>query len=358
MKLQVAGLWIISLITTAVPSFGQNYNLTDLGVVAGNNNSSGGGLNAQGHAVGTSSLLTVPVNGNNGVATLFSNGQAVSLGTFGSSDETNATGINDLGEVAGIHCPTNVTPPTICDAIVSSNGVLKDINSASLFPQGSFAMAISNFGVAGYGWVNVNASHAFLFANGTMTDLGTLGGNSSLAYDINNNGQIVGWAHTAAGTQHAFLHANGQMTDLGLLAGASGGRASAISANGQIAGWFDFSTSEHIAQFSNGAWNDLGTGVAGTVHPFVFGINDSGNIVGAATIPGFFISKKNRKPSVPIGFIFRGGSFIDLNTLIPANTGFHVTGAVAINNAGQILCNATINGSNLGLEHAVLLTPQ
>ena len=38
-----------------------------------------------------------------------------------------------------------------------------------------------------------------------MVDLGTLGGNHSWAYGINDSGQIVGWCFTSSGQQHAVL---------------------------------------------------------------------------------------------------------------------------------------------------------
>ena len=65
--------------------------------------------------------------------------------------------------------------------------------------------------------------HAFLWADGVMTDLGTLGGLRSAAYAINDAGQVVGHANTADGADHAFLWQDGRMTDLGTL----GGRTSA-----------------------------------------------------------------------------------------------------------------------------------
>jgi probable HAF family extracellular repeat protein len=57
--------------------------------------------------------------------------------------------------------------------------------------------------------------HAFLWQDGTMTDLGTLGGNDSAARAINNSSQVVGWANTTGGATDAFSWQNGIMTDLG-----------------------------------------------------------------------------------------------------------------------------------------------
>ena len=56
--------------------------------------------------------------------------------------------------------------------------------------------------------------HAFLYSNGVMTDLGTLGGNYSTGTAINASGQVVGSAYTAGSALHAFLYSGGQMLDL------------------------------------------------------------------------------------------------------------------------------------------------
>ena len=55
---------------------------------------------------------------------------------------------------------------------------------------------------------------------GTMADLGTLGGDESYALDVNNRGQVVGWAYTAGGLPFAFLWEKGVMTNLGTLGGS------------------------------------------------------------------------------------------------------------------------------------------
>jgi probable HAF family extracellular repeat protein len=63
--------------------------------------------------------------------------------------------------------------------------------------------------------------HAFLWSNGTMTDLGTLGGHFSKGVAINLSGEIVGQADTTTGGD-SFLWNGTKMTDLGSSFGANG----------------------------------------------------------------------------------------------------------------------------------------
>lgn len=58
---------------------------------------------------------------------------------------------------------------------------------------------------------------------------------------INDLGQVIGWAHTASEATHVFLYSNGKMTDLGTLGLDPVGEA--INNHGAIVG-----------QSGNGAW--------------------------------------------------------------------------------------------------------
>jgi len=87
----------------------------------------------------------------------------------------------------------------------------------------------------------------------SVTDLGTLGGNFSVADGVNNASQVVGTSSTSSGVLHAFLYANGQMSDLGTL-GGSDSDGTSINNAGQVTG--DSATSSGAPQaflYSNGA---------------------------------------------------------------------------------------------------------
>ena len=70
-----------------------------------------------------------------------------------------------------------------------------------------------------------------------MTDLGTLGGEYSIAYGINAARQVVGISNRMpGGPPRAFLWENKVMKDLGAVAGDSSG-AQGINDAGQVVGW-------------------------------------------------------------------------------------------------------------------------
>src|SRR5262245_55715492 len=71
-----------------------------------------------------------------------------------------------------------------------------------------------------------------------ITDLGTLGGATSYAWDVNDAGHVAGYADTVSGASHAFLYKDGAMLDLGTLRGRTS-RAFGINNQDQVVGSAD-----------------------------------------------------------------------------------------------------------------------
>ena len=114
---------------------------------------------------------------------------------------------------------------------------------------------------------------AFVWDNGTITELGHLvGGTSSKAYDINDSGQVVGYT-TWGGGGGGFLWENGAMTDLGM-------KPNAMNNVGQIVGFRDSSST----LWENGVVYELDDFVDESADGWSIGdgddINDLGWIVG------------------------------------------------------------------------------
>src|SRR4029077_20392879 len=75
-------------------------------------------------------------------------------------------------------------------------------------------------------------------AQPSIIDLGTLGGVLTFATAISARGQVIGASTITTGAQHAFLWQDGVMTDLGTLGGANvASFPGAINALGQVVGF-------------------------------------------------------------------------------------------------------------------------
>ena len=213
----------------------------------------------------------------------------------------------------------------------------------------SVAYSINNWGQVVGDAVSADgtAFHAALFNDGKVTDLGTLPGYVySQAYAINNWGQAVGYAITADGTAYqAALFGNGKVTDLGTLRGFTYSQADGINDWGQAVGYAVSTdgTAYQAALFSNGNVTDLG-GLRGYANSLASSINNWGQAVGMA-----FTADYTTFHAV----LFSNGKVTDLNSLVDSAISGYLYSADSINDAGQIVGYISIKGQS----HAFLLTP-
>lgn len=178
-----------------------------------------------------------------------------------------------------------------------------------------------------------NAQRAAGQSYTTIDFPGTVG--NTVAYGVNNMGQIVGTYGDSSPIPHGFRLVAGQFTSMdfpGANPGASGGAhgINNVGQVGQIVGIYEGAVGTDGYVWTSGSFTPFD--IPGASHSFnggtvPFGINDSGQIVGefeGNTSSGFGIHGFSAPSS--------GGSYIPLD--FPNS---HSTQANGINNAGQIV---------------------
>lgn len=248
-----------------------------------------------------------------------------------------ATGINALGQVVGY--------TTEGGSLYQWGLVWTSADGMTLF-GGSWPPTMVN-GVSNTGqMVGQNSGlpdpligHATSWKSGAATELVELGGgadgdHTSSANGVNDLGKVVGWSTTIPLSKDCFwdlvecpMHAvlwtqSGGILDLGTLPGDTFSTASNINFFGQVIG------SSGNTLVSQG-WG--GTGGSG--------FQGQGGAIEVIGRPFIWSQRSGMQ---------------DLNTLIPANSGWVLSSATGINFWGQIVGSGTRNGK----PHGFLLTPK
>jgi probable HAF family extracellular repeat protein len=225
--------------------------------------------------------------------------------------------------------------------------------------------------IAATGQLPSGSQRAYLYSNGQTTELGTLGGSSSMAAGINSSGEIVGLSQAGNDSvgvpeQHAFLFTGAALEDLNSFAQPLPNEpdfqddvANGINNAGQIVGVSVFTRTNSNSTFyvsdafiiSNGIMTDLGS--LGTINPNgdiyqtgtygsgANGVNTSGDVVGwTYTSSGSAVSQA--------AFLTTHGAAMRAIGNLGGNSY-----AQAINDSDQIVGASYTSTSNLN-QHAFL----
>ncbi len=289
------------------------------------------GINNSGQVVGYT--YTIGFAGAS-IPFLYSNGTLTNLPYFGEPGGAEGLAINSSAQIVG----------TNGDALLISNGQLYNLNFIATPPAGFFlesANAINDSGeIAGTmsACYPCSTTYAFLDSNGTVTDLATLSASSytpQSANGLNNSGEAVGDGVDANGNQIAFLYANGSVTELNLTS------ANAINRSGEIAG---MSGSDAVL-YDDGQLTDLGN-LGGLSEANA--LNDQGDAVGVSALSPQCVLLDNYDCPDEDAFLYSNGALIDLNSLLPPDSGWQLYDATGINDSDQIVGDGYLNGQQVG----------
>jgi len=326
----VFSLLMLQLTFAALP----RYEIIDLGTLDGTY-SGAHAINDIGQVVG--------ISGSPDHAFLWDSSTGmIDLGTLPGQSHSCAFGINDEGQVVGD------TTGIIYDFIA----FIWDSDKGMRYLDGIGTRESTAFDINNRGQVVGEAGYAFLWhPEDGVIDLGSLAkSGSSWAHAINEVTQVVGASHHVSGPAHAFIWDSIKgMRDLGTL-GGDVSVAYGINNHGQVVGrsqYEPYNDNYHAFLWDkNDGMIDLNSSFAfGIDESVAYAINDAGQIVGCLNPWG---------PSVAF-YLDNDNGMIKLEDLIPSNSIWKgLRFAFDINNSGQIVGQGITNS---GKTLAFLMTP-
>lgn len=370
------------------------YTVTDLGTLGGSGTSSNSfGINAIGWVSGSSNLV---LNGpQHAFLWWYAGGRWFDLGTLGGQKcptcNSVANGLNAFDETA-IGSETSTMDPNGEDfcgygthhQCLGAIGRLGALTALPVLPGGNNATAIDvnvlsqSVGFAENGISDATCSSSTPFQvlrfeavtwglDGQIRELRPLSGDTvGYAVGVNSSGQAVGSSGLCSNTAftpiptapHAVIwDSHGSPTDLGHLEGTPPGilnQATGINDRGDVVGFACVGPSTNPATCLEDTFlwtketgmQDLGRfpGSIVTGPCCSRTINNNGVIVGVSIDASYNERAIVWKDKVPV----------DLNTLIPQNSGWYLECAQGVNDAGEIVGFGTINGAT----HAFLARPR
>ena len=347
----------------------QNGILIDLGALPGVNSSFANWISPRGLIAGFSQngaidplMPGVPeIN-----AVLWKDSEIVNLGTIEGGYESNAFAVNDRGQVAGVFLNTIPDPFSVFGlqvrAFLWQNGVMEDLGTLG-GPEASAYFMNERGQVAGWAFTNstpnpgtnIPTQDPFLWQEGRMIDLGTLGGTFGVPNAMNNRGQVVGESNVVGDlTAHPFLWDGKKMIDLGTFGGDSG-QANWLNEAGDVVGSAFTKDDQASLAFlwKDGVLTNIGT-VRGDACSNALGINSKLQVVGVSADTCAFVTDQRH------AFLWENDQMIDLNIFLPPGSDLQLlTDAYNINDRGEIVGLGVPPGcgDEFACGHAFVLIP-
>lgn len=217
------------------------------------------------------------------------------------------------------------------------SNIITNTDLGTLGGTSSVAFGVSADGsvVVGHTFNSLGSDRAFKYDGSTMINLGTLGGDYSYGRGVSSDGSTaVGVSTTSGGDFHAFKYVGSTMSDLGTLGGNYSDAYGASSDGSIIVGESTTSGGDtHAFKYSGTTMTDLGT-LGGTSSRAYAVSSDGSVIVGYANTAG----------GAAHAFKYSGSTMSDLGVL----SGLTSSVATSVSSDGSVIVGYSYTGFGAG----------